>query len=67
MQKEPFIITLGNEDLPNISTGNGRDYGFEFRQTNVWKDENDDVVKLLDTISEKLDKIIGLILKSGKE
>ena len=66
MQKEPFIITLGNEDLPNLSESGGENFGFEYRQTNIWKDESSDILKLLSSVNEKMDVIIRLIKKSGK-
>ena len=67
MHKKPFIISLGNEDLPNLSRNEEDRFGFEYRQTNMWHQESDDILKLLDVINEKLDIIIGFISKSGKD
>lgn len=67
MNKEPFVITLGNEDLPNLSQGNSGDYSFEYRQTNIWQDDDIDKLKLLSQINEKLDVIISILKQSGKE
>lgn len=65
MQKEPFVIALGNEDLPNLSTDDTGDFGFEFNKTNLWQENNNSQFSLLRDISEKLDIIIEL-LKNGK-
>ncbi|MBQ8603756.1 MAG: hypothetical protein IJ410_02795 [Oscillospiraceae bacterium] len=66
MNKEPFVITLGNEDLPNLSQGGENDFGIEFQQTNLWRDDDIDKIKLLNRINEKLDVIIRLMKQSGK-
>ena len=67
MNKEPFIINLGNEDLPNLSQGDSGGYSFEYRQTNIWQDDDIDKLKLLSQINEKLDVIISILKQSGKE
>ncbi len=66
MQKEPFIISLGNEDLPNLSQSENDGFGFEYRQTNIWQDDSTDMLKLLADINEKLDTVIRIMKQSGK-
>ncbi len=61
MQKQPFVITLGNEDLPNLATDNEEDYGIEFSSTKIWQENNNDIAELLGKINEKLDIIINII------
>ncbi|MBR5520860.1 MAG: hypothetical protein IKU54_02580 [Oscillospiraceae bacterium] len=67
MKKEPFIIALNNEDLPNLSQADKEDFGFEFSQTNLWREDNKDKIRILEQINEKLDFIIRIINKNGKE
>ncbi len=65
MKKEPFVINLSDKDLPNMATGNG-DTGFEYSQTNIWQEDNLDILKLLNIINEKMDIIIRLLKEKGK-
>jgi len=67
MQKEPFIITLGNEDLPNLSSAGKDDFGFEFNKTNLWQENSTLQLEILQEISRKLDIISELLKKNGKE
>ncbi len=66
MQKQPFIITLGNEDLPNIATSGEGDFGIEFSKTNLWP-ENFQSQDYLAQICQKLDEITDLLKKIGKD
>lgn len=67
MQKEPFIITLENDELPNLAAEAGEDMGFEFSKTKLWQEDNFEILKLLGTVIEKLDLIIRLMQKTGKD
>ncbi len=66
MQKEPFIIMLDNEDLPNLSQSEDGEFSFEYRQTNLWQDDSSHMLKLLADINEKLDIVIRIMKQSGK-
>ncbi len=65
MHKEPFVITLGNEDLPNLA--NREDYGIEFSKTKLWDEFTQKQPENLQTVIEKLDEIIELLKKIGKD
>ncbi|MBQ3008714.1 MAG: hypothetical protein IJD80_03900 [Oscillospiraceae bacterium] len=67
MQKEPFIITLSDDNLPNLASDNNEDFGFEFSKTNLWQEDKKDIIKYLESINEKLDIIVYAIRNSGKE
>lgn len=59
MNKEPFIITLGAEDLPNIADNSGTE--FKYDKNNIWSKDNTNNTVILDEINKKLDIIIDLL------
>ena len=65
MKKDPFVINLSDKDLPNMATSNDGS-GFEYSQTNIWQEDNLDILKLLNIINEKMDIIIRLLKEKGK-
>ncbi len=67
MKKEPFIINITDAQLPNLSTDSNDSFGFEFSHTDVWQDDNGDIIRLLNAINEKLDMIIRYTAKNGRD
>ena len=67
LKKEPFIINVTDKQLPNLSTDNNDSFGYEFSHTDVWQNENGEIIKILGYINEKLDIIIRHIAKSGRD
>lgn len=63
MQKEPFIINIDNENLPNL-VGDGE--SFEYSKTNIWQEDMPATLNLMAEIIEKLDMIIQLLKENGK-
>ncbi len=61
MQKEPFIISLSNDSLPNLASDGEDNYGVEFSKTKLWRSEKDDLLPELKDIGRKLDVIIKLL------
>ena len=68
MKKEPFIINLTEENLPNIATeeDNDEEFNFRFDKSNVWNQDEFEKNKILSDINDKLDKIIQLLKQNGK-
>ena len=67
MKKEPFIINLTEENLPNIATEEeDEEFNFQYDKSNVWNQEEFEKNTLLGDISDKLDKIIQLLKQNGK-
>ena len=67
MKKEPFIINLTEENLPNIATEEeNEEFNFQYDKSNVWNQEEFEKNTLLGDISDKLDKIIQLLKQNGK-
>ncbi len=58
MHKEPFVITLANDDLPNLADDGGDNFGVEFSKTKLWQEDSTDIINILYKISDKLDVII---------
>ncbi len=61
MQKEPFIISLSNDSLPNLATDGEDSFGVEFSKTKLWQGDKEDLLPDLKDISRKLDVIIKLL------
>lgn len=67
MKKEPFVINITDAQLPNLADDNRTDFGFEFSHTDVWQDTNEEILKVLNSINEKMDSIIRYIAKNGRD
>lgn len=67
MNRQPFIINLQDGDMPNLAADSDGDFGFEYTKTGVWQDDSLENIKLLNSINEKLDIIVGLLQKNGRE
>ena len=67
LNNEPFIIQLDEKDLPNLTEDKTDSCGFVYNKTNIWGNNQKDVSSLLAGISEKLDCIINLLSKNGRE
>ena len=67
MKKEPFIINVTDTHFPNLADNSQKDFGYEFSHTDVWQNENGEIIKILDSINDKLDIIIRHIAKSGRD
>lgn len=67
MKKEPFIIDITDNQLPNLAKNSTDEFGFEFSNTNIWRDDSGDIIRILNSINEKLDIIIRHIEKNGRE
>ena len=62
MQKQPFII-----DIKDVKQADFTRESAEFSQTNVWKDDSLEIIRILNSINEKLEAIQYLITKNGRE
>ena len=67
MNSQPFIINLTETELPNLSQDPQDSFGLEFSHTNLWQDDSGDIIKLLNSINEKLDLIAEILTKNGRE
>ena len=67
MKKEPFVIDISATQLPNLADNSQKEFGYEFSHTDVWQNENGEIIKILDSINDKLDTIIRHIAKSGRD
>ena len=67
MKKEPFVIDISATQLPNLADNSQKDFGYEFSHTDVWQNENGEIIKILGYINEKLDIIIRHIAKNGRD
>ena len=67
MNSQPFIINLTETELPNLSQDNRDSFGLEFSHTSLWQDDSGDIIKLLNSINEKLELITEILIKNGRE
>ena len=67
MKKEPFVINIADRSLPNLAQDSPDSFGLQFNQTNLWQDDNLDMLKLLNSVNEKMDMIIRILQKTTKE
>lgn len=67
MNNQPFVINLTETELPNLSQDAQDSFGLEFSHTNLWQDDSGDIIKLLNSINEKLELITEILIKNGRE
>ncbi len=66
MNKEPFIITVNENDMPNLAKDGADSFGFTFDKTSEWNHKQQEIVPLLVSVNEKLDIIIKLLAENGR-
>lgn len=66
MNNQPFIISMDENQLPNMATDSDENYTFTFDKVNQWN-EWDGIIRQLISINEKLEKIILHITENGRE
>lgn len=66
MNKEPFIINMDENSLPNLANDTGEIYGFSYDKTSEWNNHTE-LTPLLVSINNKLDTILEYIMKNGRE
>ncbi len=59
LNKEPFIINFGTEELNNISDDSG--ISFKYNKNNIWNKNSIDNTLILEEINKKLDIVIDLL------
>ena len=67
MNKQPFIIDIKDGELPNLSQDSENSYGFVYSKNDIWQEDSFETVKLLNSINEKLDMLISILEKNGRE
>ena len=64
MNSQPFVIDINDVNCADFSHSNTE---HQFSSTNIWKDDNLEIVRLLNSINEKLETIQNYIIKNGRE